>query len=305
MSRSAFLLLALYFCATGLYAQSGFVRSGGQPIPGATVTASQGSQTFTTVTDADGHYGFPPLAAGAWTVSIDMFGFDPEKRQVDYEAAKGPVNFDIQLKESPLVRRMQQFAAQRTRQGAAGGTGNPPDFATQALEAEPQNGLPNEGQTLPSAPGAPQNGNESYLISGSLSPGMAQGAQSDSGPDMRFAGPNPFGGGSPRQTAARALPVSVVRTVASEAVLAEEVAVASEEPAGAEGGSEVAVAWLRGSRRTTSRSGRWRAIRPLSAPQSADPWPGFLHHPELCSQRQAFFPKWPGYSAGGLCPNPL
>ncbi len=195
MSRLAFLLLALYLCATGLYAQSGFVRSGGQPIPGATVTASQGSQTFTTVTDADGHYGFPPLAAGAWSVSIDMFGFDPQKRQVDYEAAKGPVNFDIQLKESPLVRRMQQFAAQRTRQGTAATSSNPPDFATQALEAEPQNGLPNEGQTLPSAPGAPQSGNESYLISGSLSPGMAQGAQSDSGPDMRFAGPNPFGGG--------------------------------------------------------------------------------------------------------------
>jgi hypothetical protein len=48
-------LLLCAFCAV-LRAQSGFVKSGNQPIPGATVTAKLDNQKFVTTTDADGHY---------------------------------------------------------------------------------------------------------------------------------------------------------------------------------------------------------------------------------------------------------
>ena len=50
-----------------LLAQSGFVKSGGQALPGATVAAVQSGQSFSTVTDGDGHYTFPPLGAGTWS----------------------------------------------------------------------------------------------------------------------------------------------------------------------------------------------------------------------------------------------
>ncbi len=189
------LLLTFLLCVSDGYAQSGFVRSGGQPIPGATVSASQGSQVFTTVTDADGHYGFPPLAFGTWSVSIDMFGFEPQKQQVDYAQAKGPVNFDLQLKQSQMARRMQQWAARTAGQGAAG-TATAPDFLNETPGAETQPGAVSETPGLAAASPGAQDANGSFLISGSLSPGMAQGAQSDSGPDARFngTGPSPFGG---------------------------------------------------------------------------------------------------------------
>jgi hypothetical protein len=48
-------------------------------------------------------------------------------------------------------------------------------------------------QNAPAPTPAGQNANESFLVSGSLSPGMAQGAQADSGPDVRAFGPG-FGG---------------------------------------------------------------------------------------------------------------
>ncbi len=89
------------------------MKSGDQPIPGATVTITQGGQTLSTVTDQDGHYGFPLLAPGTWTVTVEMFGFETLKQDVDYAGAKGPVNFNLQLKESPLLQRLQQYAARR------------------------------------------------------------------------------------------------------------------------------------------------------------------------------------------------
>ena len=47
-------LLLVTICAA-VHAQSGFVRSGNQPIPGATVTAAQDGKNSVTTTDQDGH----------------------------------------------------------------------------------------------------------------------------------------------------------------------------------------------------------------------------------------------------------
>ncbi len=213
-------LVALFVCIAGsLAAQNGFVRSGGQPIPGATVTITQNGQTFTTVTDRDGHYGIYPAGPGVWNVTVEMFGFETLKKDVDFSATTGPVNFEIQLKESPMLERMRRFAqgggAPGGTRSAAPGGGSPQQQAAgqgggatrnraannaNTQDQELQNEL--DAQQTAAAPGATENSNESFLISGSLSPGMANGAQADSGPDMRpgvngFGGPgglNPFGG---------------------------------------------------------------------------------------------------------------
>lgn len=175
------------------FAQSGFVKSGGQPIPGATVTATQGSRHVSTVTDGDGHYTFPTLAPGNWTVTVQMFGFQPLNKTVDYAQAKGAVNFDIRLEEPALVRRIQQFAARSS--------GSEPDQALNALEQ--QGGLGEQGQlgqqqNLPNiAAQTNENSNEAFLISGSLSPGTARGAEADSGPPMAIFFGGMMGQGGP------------------------------------------------------------------------------------------------------------
>jgi hypothetical protein len=60
----------------------GTVKSGGLPVPGATVTATQATQKLVTTTDELGAYEFPDLADGVWTIQIQMLGFDTLTREV-------------------------------------------------------------------------------------------------------------------------------------------------------------------------------------------------------------------------------
>jgi uncharacterized GH25 family protein len=60
----------------------GQVTFGGFPVPGATVTVTQDSQTFSTVTDQEGQYSFPDLTDGTWTLEIQMTGFAAIKQDV-------------------------------------------------------------------------------------------------------------------------------------------------------------------------------------------------------------------------------
>ena len=50
----------------------GQVTFGGFPLPGATVTVTQGTKKVTTVSDQGGLYTFPDLADGTWKIEIEM-----------------------------------------------------------------------------------------------------------------------------------------------------------------------------------------------------------------------------------------
>jgi hypothetical protein len=52
------------------------------PVPGATVTATQGAARFTVVTDQQGIYSFPDLKDGTWTIEIQMLCFSTMKQDV-------------------------------------------------------------------------------------------------------------------------------------------------------------------------------------------------------------------------------
>src|SRR3989442_6820621 len=53
----------------------GQVTFGGVPVPGATVTATQGEKSFVAITDPMGVYSFPELPDGFWMVQVEMSGF--------------------------------------------------------------------------------------------------------------------------------------------------------------------------------------------------------------------------------------
>lgn len=182
----------LFFCVAGAaFSQSGFVKSADQPIPGAIVTASQGDKTFSTATDQDGHYSFPPLGGGDWSVTVEMFGFDPFHKNVDFASAKGPVNFDLKLKPSEMLQRLQQFAVRRNSEAGSSAAGRGPNSRSQSdqqFDQQVQSAMEGQQQSSIAPPAGAQGTNESFLVSGSLSPGLAQGGQADSGPDMRFLG---------------------------------------------------------------------------------------------------------------------
>jgi len=60
----------------------GRVTFGGLPLPGATVTATQGSQKVVAVSDQQGLYSFADLADGSWEIAIEMQCFSPMEQTV-------------------------------------------------------------------------------------------------------------------------------------------------------------------------------------------------------------------------------
>jgi trimeric autotransporter adhesin len=194
-------LIFVLLCGGGavLSAQSGNIRVGSQTIPGATVTVSQGSQHYSTVTDADGHF-FISVPTGEWTIEVSMFGFEPLK-QVVRLAPGAPVNLQLKLAESPLAARLKQFAARQNGGELALG----PNLGNQGAispQAELQNALNGQTPAQFSSEGGTNGGNESFLVGGSLSQGMAQNARPDTN-GFGIPGPGGFGPGQEGISAAQ------------------------------------------------------------------------------------------------------
>src|SRR5258708_36404442 len=154
------LLLSPLFAAQ----QAGTVRSGELTIPGATVTATQGEKKVVTTTDDGGQYVFADLPAGAWTLQVEMFGFNAAQREIIVDDKPGTIDWTLELK--PLsgpapVSTAKPAAApaepprptpSRARTGAGGPAQRPqeqnPGFQSLSLNdtAESQAMAANEGQ---------------------------------------------------------------------------------------------------------------------------------------------------------------
>ncbi len=75
----------------------GVVKSNGVPVPGATVTATQGDKKLTTTTDDQGIYSFDDLPDGIWTISVEMLGFAKLSREVGVTAQSASPQWDLKL----------------------------------------------------------------------------------------------------------------------------------------------------------------------------------------------------------------
>ena len=178
MPKHRLLLLALFAAGGGLYAQSGFVKSANQPIPGATVTATIGDRKLVTTTDPSGHYAFSAAPAGECSIEVRMFGFEPASKKSNC-AETGKIDFTLQLQESPAIERL-------ARMGGAQTGGNQLEAQLQSEMSAPETAAP------AAAPVDGLNSSEAFQVSGSLSQGLAQNAQPDFG--MMMGGPGMPGG---------------------------------------------------------------------------------------------------------------
>ena len=76
---------ALYLMTARLALASeyhGRVTFGGLPVPGATITATQGTQKIVAVSDQQGSYSFADLADGAWKIQVEMQCFSTVEQTV-------------------------------------------------------------------------------------------------------------------------------------------------------------------------------------------------------------------------------
>lgn len=126
--------IAFSLAASAVYGQTGLVRANGVPVPGATVKAGRDGTTLSTVTDEFGHYKLDGVSNGSWTFEVEMFRFQPSRKEVQ---VSGPFNLEWDLSLQPpgaplparagFARREQGVADAGGPAGPAGGQG--PGFA--------------------------------------------------------------------------------------------------------------------------------------------------------------------------------
>ncbi|MBS1853808.1 MAG: TonB-dependent receptor [Acidobacteria bacterium] len=137
MRNHAGRVLLIWLAVASLLASEhhGTVKSGGLPLPGVTVTATQGDKKLVTTTDENGRYSFADLADGVWKLHIEMLGFEPLTTEVG-------VAYDAPSPEWSL--KMVPMSAIVGTKPAAGSPPAPAAVAatTAATTASPRQGAP-------------------------------------------------------------------------------------------------------------------------------------------------------------------
>jgi hypothetical protein len=171
----------------------GQVTFGGLPVPGATVTATEGSKQFATSTDQQGLYSFPDLTDGKWTIEVGMTGFSAIKQEV----VIGPNTLAAkwELKLLPLDQIKAEIAAppRRAPLQPAGAAGR----ATPEAESEqPKPPGTNTPEKEPSQDDLSDRAADGFLINGSVNNGAASPfAQSFAFGNTRNGGRGLYNGG--------------------------------------------------------------------------------------------------------------
>ncbi len=153
----AFVLLSLLSASQHV----GQVTFNGLPVPGATVTALQGDQKLTTVTDTQGLYSFPDLADGTWTVQIQMLGFAMVKQEVVVGPNAPPVKWELKLLPLDQIKAEMKTAPASV----------PP--APQPASDQPKSQNPAPPPSEPADEDLAQRAADGFLINGSTNNGAS------------------------------------------------------------------------------------------------------------------------------------
>jgi hypothetical protein len=94
-----FCLLAFLF-TSGLAIASehhGQVIFNGLPVPGATITATQGGKKFVAISNEQGNYSFPDLPDGAWKIEVEMSCFSPVEQDVTISSNMPSIKWELKM----------------------------------------------------------------------------------------------------------------------------------------------------------------------------------------------------------------
>src|SRR3954447_2576565 len=155
-------LVAVCLAVTGLLASEhhGVVKSGGLPIPGATVTASQGDKKHVTTTDEQGAYSFPDLPDGVWNVQVEMLGFAKTTNEVGVAPNAPSPTWDVKLLSATDLKAelsgATAAAAAAAKPAAPVAEAPKPAAATPSATAQPPARAPQQNGARPSIRGGQQ-----------------------------------------------------------------------------------------------------------------------------------------------------
>ena len=136
----------------------GQVTFNGLPVPGATITATQGTKKLTTISNEDGSYAFTDLPGGRWHITIEMLCFAKLDQDVPINPKTPGLTWE--LKMLPL----DQILAQTRVQKAAA----PVIAATAPKPAAPKPGEAATPEPQKAPEDASQQPSDGFLVNGSV-----------------------------------------------------------------------------------------------------------------------------------------
>ena len=161
---------------------AGRVTSKNLPIPGATVTLTQGDRKYTAYTNEDGGFLIRSLPDGDWKIEISAFGFVKAARNITTSTAIVPAAFALEVARPQAA----QFNAMQQRREAF------QRMQMNRVEQETGTQQPELNFDLPAIqqPEFARTATETFLVSGSSSQGLGM-------PEVGLFGPGfgPPGGG--------------------------------------------------------------------------------------------------------------
>lgn len=139
----------------------GMVTFGDLPLPGATVTATQGSNTFSAVSDQDGAFAFDDLADGKWALTIQMQCFEPVHADITVAPKMPAATWEMKL----LPMDQLEASAQRVNP-----TIEVPPAPTAEADAKKPNAQQGQGNTpeMPKPPEENEQSADGFLVQGSV-----------------------------------------------------------------------------------------------------------------------------------------
>jgi hypothetical protein len=141
------LLAALLFPAMATASEyHGQVVFAGYPVPGVTVTVTQGTKTVSTVTDQGGLFNFSDLQDGRWTIEVEMQCFATIHAEVTITANTTPAKWELTLLPSDQImanaklapRPLPSLRAAAPQKSAASDSGAAPDIPKPQEDASQQ-----------------------------------------------------------------------------------------------------------------------------------------------------------------------
>jgi hypothetical protein len=120
----------------------GQVQFAGLPVPGATVTATQGDKKLTAVTDAQGIYTFPDIPDGTWKFQVEMLCFSPITR--DIVIAPGAPDGIWELKLLPFAEIQAAAGPPPPKSAEPAPTSPPVTLSTGPMPSKPDSPAPSK-----------------------------------------------------------------------------------------------------------------------------------------------------------------
>ncbi len=85
------------------------------PVPGATITATQGDKQFTATADDQGAYAFTDLPGGTWKIHIEMLCFSPIDDQLTVAANQPAGKWELKMLPLPAITALANAVTVETK----------------------------------------------------------------------------------------------------------------------------------------------------------------------------------------------